>query len=54
MLAWIYNKVFLIHLLPGLSGTTIQLYETDPNFSQRVPGYIAPKTYNGANQLMQM
>jgi hypothetical protein len=54
MLSWLYNKLFLFHLVPGISGATIQLYEVDPNFSQRVPGYIPLKTFNGQNQLMQM
>lgn len=47
MLTWLYNKLFVLHLVPGISGATIQLYEVDPNFSQRVPGYIPLKTFNG-------
>ena len=55
MLTWLYNKLFVLHLLPGgVTGATIQLYEVDPNFSQRVPGYISLKTFNGQSQLMQM
>jgi hypothetical protein len=33
LLSWVYNKLIVFHLLPGVSGSTIQLYEVDPNFS---------------------
>ena len=33
LLTWVHNKLLVFHLLPGVSGSTIQLYEVDPNFS---------------------
>ena len=33
LLAWVHNKLLVFHLLPAVSGSTIQLYEVDPNFS---------------------
>jgi hypothetical protein len=40
LLAWVYNKLILFHLLPQLQATTVQVYELDPNFSYRNIGHI--------------
>jgi hypothetical protein len=31
----IYNKVVLLHLLPGPHSTTVTIYEVDPNFTYK-------------------
>ncbi len=35
LLTMIYNKVALLHLLPGPHSTTVTIYEVDPNFTYK-------------------